>query len=72
MRNAYKILVGEREGKRLIGRPRIRWENNDNIDLKVTEFQDVNWIHVAQDRVQYGESYEHINERSVSIRGGND
>jgi len=28
MRNVYKILVGKREKKRLLGRPRLRWENN--------------------------------------------
>jgi hypothetical protein len=33
-RNAYNILVGKREGKRLLGRPRRRWENNIIMDLK--------------------------------------
>jgi hypothetical protein len=28
MRNAYKILVGEPEGKRPLGRPRRRWKDN--------------------------------------------
>jgi hypothetical protein len=31
---AYKVLVGKPEGKRLLGRPRRRWENNIKIDLK--------------------------------------
>jgi hypothetical protein len=34
MRNAYKILVGELERKRLLGRPRRRWEDNIRVDLR--------------------------------------
>jgi hypothetical protein len=33
MRNAYKMLVGKFEGKRAIGRPGRRWENNIRMDL---------------------------------------
>jgi hypothetical protein len=33
-RNAYKILVGKPEGKRPLGRPRRRWEDNIRIDLR--------------------------------------
>jgi hypothetical protein len=32
-RNAYRILVGKPEGKRPLGRPRLRWEDNIKIDL---------------------------------------
>ena len=32
-RNAYRILVGKPEGKRPLGRPRRRWENNIKMDL---------------------------------------
>jgi hypothetical protein len=34
MRNAYKILVGKPEGKRPLGRPRRRWEDNIKMDLR--------------------------------------
>jgi hypothetical protein len=34
MRNAYNILVGKLEGKRLLRRPRRRWEDNIRIDLR--------------------------------------
>jgi hypothetical protein len=37
-RNAYGILVGKPEGKRPLGRPRIRWEGNIKID-----FRDIGW-----------------------------
>jgi hypothetical protein len=34
MRNTYKILVGKPEGKRPLGRPRRRWEDNIRMDLR--------------------------------------
>jgi hypothetical protein len=37
-RGAYRILVGRPEGRRLLGRPRRRWENNIKMDL-----QEVGW-----------------------------
>jgi hypothetical protein len=33
-RGAYKVLVGKPEGKRLMGRPRHRWEDNIKMDLQ--------------------------------------
>jgi hypothetical protein len=49
-RNAYRILVGKPEGKRLIGRPRRKWENNIKMDLKGIELGCTGWIDLAQDR----------------------
>jgi hypothetical protein len=37
-RGAYRILVGSPEGRRPLGRPRRRWEDNIKMDL-----QDVGW-----------------------------
>jgi hypothetical protein len=34
MRNTYAILVEKREGKRLLTRPRLRWNNDIKIDLR--------------------------------------
>jgi hypothetical protein len=36
-RCAYSILVGNPEGKRLLGRPRRRWEDNFKMDLREVE-----------------------------------
>jgi hypothetical protein len=36
-RSAYRILVGKREGKRPLGRPRHRWEDNIKMDLRERE-----------------------------------
>jgi hypothetical protein len=50
VRGAYNILVGRPEGRRSLGRPRRRWEDNIKIDLREIGFGDVGWIHWAQDR----------------------
>jgi hypothetical protein len=52
MKNAYKILFGKPEGKRSLRKARHGWEGNIRMGLKVTGFEDVDWIHLTQDRVQ--------------------
>jgi hypothetical protein len=47
--NAYRILVGEPEGKRSLGKQRRRWVNNIRIDLLEIEWGGMDWIDVAQD-----------------------
>jgi hypothetical protein len=49
VRGAY-ILVGRPEGRRPLGRPRRRWEDNIKMELSEIWFGDVDWIHWAQDR----------------------
>jgi hypothetical protein len=53
-RNAYRILVGNPEGKRPLGRPRRRWVDNINMDLRVIEWDGGDWIDLAEDRDQWG------------------
>jgi hypothetical protein len=36
-RDAYRILVGKHEGRRPLGRPRRRWEDNNKMDLEEVE-----------------------------------
>jgi hypothetical protein len=43
-------LVGRPEGRRPLGRPRRRWEDNIKMDLREIGFGDVDWIHWTQDR----------------------
>ncbi|KAJ4435467.1 hypothetical protein ANN_18083 [Periplaneta americana] len=52
-RNAYRVLVGRPEGKRLLGRPRRRWEDNIKMDLREVGYDDRDWINLAQDRDQW-------------------
>jgi hypothetical protein len=49
-RNAYRLLVGKPEGKKPLGRPRRRWEDNIRMDLGEVRWDDVDWIGLAQDR----------------------
>jgi hypothetical protein len=46
MRNPYRHLVGKPETKKPLGRPRHRCENSIKMGLK----QDMDWIHLPQDR----------------------
>jgi hypothetical protein len=52
-RNAYRILMGNPEGRRSLGRPRRRWANNINMDLRQIRWDGVDWIDLAQDRDQW-------------------
>jgi hypothetical protein len=52
-RCAYRVLVGRPEGKRPLGRPRHRWEDNIKMDLRETWIDGANLIQLAQDRVQW-------------------
>jgi hypothetical protein len=51
-RGVYRVLVGRPEGKRPLGRPRRRWEDNIKRDLREIRIDGANWIQLAQDRVQ--------------------
>ncbi|KAJ4438662.1 hypothetical protein ANN_14609 [Periplaneta americana] len=52
-RNAYSVLIGRPEGKRPLGRPRRRWEDNIKMDLREVGYDDREWINFAQDRDQW-------------------
>ena len=49
-RGVYRVLVGKPEGKRPLGRPRRRWEDNIKMDLQEVECGGVDWIELAQER----------------------
>jgi hypothetical protein len=48
-RNAYRILVGKREGKRPLGRPTRRWVDNIKIDLREIEWDGVDRIDLERE-----------------------
>jgi hypothetical protein len=52
-RNAYRILVGKREGKRPLGRSRSMWEDNIKMDFGDIAWDGIYWIDLAQDRDQW-------------------
>jgi hypothetical protein len=53
MKNTYKILVRKPEGKTSQGRPRHRWEDNIRLNLWEIMWEDVNWMHLAEDMGQW-------------------
>jgi len=52
-RNAYKMLAGRYEGKRSLGRPRRRWEDNSRLDLREIRCDDTDWIHLPEGTDQW-------------------
>jgi hypothetical protein len=52
-RGVYRILVGRPEGKRPLGRPRHRWEDNIKRDLMEKGIDEANWIRLDQNRVRW-------------------
>jgi hypothetical protein len=52
-RGVYRVLVGRPEGKRPLGRPRCKWEDNIKLDRREIGINGANWIQLAQDRAQW-------------------
>jgi hypothetical protein len=50
VRDVHRVLVGRPEGKRPLGKPRRRWENNIKMDLQEVGGGRGDWIHLVQDR----------------------
>jgi hypothetical protein len=49
-RGMYRVLVGRPEGKRPLGRPRHRWDNNIRMELQEVGCGCVDWTGLAKDR----------------------
>jgi len=49
-RGLYRVLVGKPEGKSPLGRPRLRWEDNIEMDLQEVRYGGMDWIDLAQNR----------------------
>jgi hypothetical protein len=54
-RGAYRVLVGKPEGKRQLGRPRRRWEDNIKMDLQEAVCGGMDWNELAQDKDKWRE-----------------
>jgi hypothetical protein len=52
-RGVYRVLVRRPHGKRPLGRPRRRWEDNINVELRKIGIDGANWIQLDQDRIQW-------------------
>jgi hypothetical protein len=51
-RSVYRLLVGKPEGKRPLGRPRRRWEDNIKMELQKVRGGRWDWMELAQNSVQ--------------------
>jgi hypothetical protein len=49
-RDVYGILVRRPEGRRPLGKPWRRWEDNTKMDLREVEWEGMDWIELAEDR----------------------
>jgi len=49
----FGALVGRPEGRRSLGRPRRRWDDNIKKDLTETAIDEANWIRLGQNRFQF-------------------
>ena len=52
-RGVHRFLVGKPEGKRPLGRPRRRWEDNIKTDLQEVGGSSGDWMELAQDRYRW-------------------
>jgi len=67
----YTVLVGKPEGRRPLGRPRHRWEDNIKIDLQEVGCGDMDWIELAQDRDRWWALVTAVMNLRVSYNAGN-
>jgi transposase len=49
----YRVLVGNPEGERPLGRPRLRRNDNIKMDLYEVGYEGMDWIHLAQDKSRW-------------------
>ena len=54
-RGVHRVLVGKPEGKRPMGRPRRRWEDNIKMDIQEVGGVCRDWMELAQDRDRWRE-----------------
>ena len=52
-RGVHRVLVGKPEGKRPLGKPRRRWEDNIKMDLQEVGDGRADWMKLAQDRYRW-------------------
>ena len=48
-KSSFKILTGKPKGKRPLGRPWHKWEDNSRMNLKEIDINTKNWVDLAQD-----------------------
>jgi hypothetical protein len=67
-RGSCNVLVRRPNGKRTLGRPGRRWEDNIKTDLQELAWRDMDWSDMVQDKGQVAGSYECGNGHSAYIK----
>ena len=67
----YRVLVGKPEGRRPLGIPRRRWEDNIRMDLREVRCGCVDWIKLAQDRDRWRALVSAVMNHRVPYNVGN-
>jgi len=70
-RGAYRVLVGKPDGRRPLGRPRHRWEDNFETDLREVGCGGEDWIELAQDRGRWWALVNAVMDLRVPLNVGN-
>jgi hypothetical protein len=70
-RSAYRVLVGKPEGKRPLGRPKYRWEDNIKVDLQEVCLGGMDWIDMAQDRDRWRALVNEVMKPRGPLNAGN-
>ena len=70
-RGVHRDLVGKLEGKRPLGRPRRRWEDNTKLDLQEVRSGCGDWMEVAQDRGRWRALVGTVMNFGVPLNAGN-
>ena len=70
-RGVYRVLGEKPDGKRPLGRPRHRWEDNIKMDLQGVGFGGVDWIELAQDRDMWRTLVNAVMNLQVPQNAGN-
>jgi hypothetical protein len=52
-RGAYRVLLGRPKGRRPLGRPRRKWEDNIKMELQEVGWGCMDWIDMAQDTYRW-------------------
>jgi hypothetical protein len=68
-RGVHRVLVGKPKGKKSLGRPRRRWE--DNIDLQEVEGGRGDWMELAEERDRWRALVGTVRDFRVPINAGN-
>ena len=69
-RGVYRVLVGKPEGKRPLGRPRCRWEDNIKMDVQEVGCWSTNWIELAEDRDRWRALVNAVMNLQVPVKCG--